>query len=181
VSVIGLAQREDVSSVLSISNGAAIDGTANLAIEPEPLEQWVAMFDRDAEKYPWLVWREEGRVVAFAKAGPHRTRDAYAWTAEVSVYVEPKAHRRGIARALYARLLRLLTVQGYFTLIAGISEPNEASIALHEGFGFERCAIFTRAGFKWGEWHDVGYWELHINHGTPGPITSVAEVWDQGA
>jgi phosphinothricin acetyltransferase len=179
--VIALAGREDVERVLAISNAAAASGIANLAIEPEPLEQWVAAFEWDREKYPWLVWREDGRVTAFAKAGPHRTRDAYAWTAEVSVYVEPSAHRRGIARQLYARLIPLLTAQGYFTLIAGISQPNEPSVALHEAFGFKPCATFTRAGFKRGGWRDVGYWELHMNRGVPGLIKTVAACWPHGA
>jgi phosphinothricin acetyltransferase len=179
--VIALARRADVERVLALSNAAAASGIANLAIEAEPLEQWLGAFDRDSAKYPWLVWREDGRVLAFAKAGPHRARDAYAWTAEVSVYVEPSVHRRGIARKLYARLIPLLAEQGYFTLLAGISQPNEASVALHEALGFQQCATFTRAGFKWGGWRDVGYWELHVNRGVPGPIKPVAECWPQGA
>jgi L-amino acid N-acyltransferase YncA len=174
--VIRLATRADVPAVLEISNAAAAESIANLATQPEPLELWLASFDRDAALFPWLVF-DDGSVQAFAKAGPHRTRDAYAWTAEVSVYVRPSGHRRSIGRRLYDRLLPLLKAQGYASLIAGISQPNEASVALHEAFGFKRCALFTRAGFKWGAWRDVGYWELHLSDGPPGERKRVADVW----
>jgi len=174
--VIRLATRQDVPAVLEISNAAAAGSTANLATGPEPLEQWLAAFDREHALYPWLVF-DDGAVQAFAKAGPHRARGAYAWTAEVSVYVRPAAHRRGIGRRLYERLLPVLKAQGYATLLAGISQPNEASVALHEALGFKRCALFTRAGFKFGAWRDVGYWELHVREGPPGERRRVAEVW----
>jgi phosphinothricin acetyltransferase len=175
---VELATRDDVGAILEISNAAARDSIANLATQPEPLELWLAAFDRDQAQYPWLVARDGG-VVAFAKAGPHRARDAYAWTAEVSVYVAPAAHRRGIARALYGVLVPLLRAQGFATLIAGISQPNDSSVALHESLGFRRCALFSRAGYKHGAWRDVGYWELHLTAGdaAPAPCRPVAECW----
>jgi phosphinothricin acetyltransferase len=176
---VELATRGDVEAILDISNAAAVESVANLATSPEPLDQWLAAFDRDHAAYPWLTATERGELLGFAKAGPHRTRDAYAWTAEVSVYVKPSSHRRGVARALYGKLLPLLRTQGFATLIAGISQPNEASVALHESLGFERCAVFTRAGYKWGAWRDVGYWQLHLRAGDapPAPLQKVAECW----
>jgi phosphinothricin acetyltransferase len=171
---VDLATRDDVEAILAISNAAAADGIANLATRAEPLSDWLAAYDRDHAQYPWLVAREGG-VVGFAKASAYRARDAYAWTAEVSVYVS--VPRRGVGRALYARLMPLLRAQGFATLIAGISQPNDASVALHEGFGFRRCATFARVGFKNGAWRDVGYWELHLRDGPPPARKTVAECW----
>jgi phosphinothricin acetyltransferase len=171
---VDLASRDDVAAILAISNAAAADGIANLATKAEPLFDWLAAYDRDHAHYPWLVARD-GAVVGFAKASAYRPRDAYAWTAEVSVYVS--VPRRGVARALYERLLPLLRAQGFATLIAGISQPNDASVALHEAFGFRRCATFTRVGFKHGAWRDVGYWELHLSDAPPTPRKLVTECW----
>ena len=109
---VELARRQDVPTVLEIANRAALHTPANFAPAPEPLDEWLSLFDRTQEKYPWLVARSKGRVIGFAKAGPHRARGAYAWTAETSVYVEPAAHGQGVGRALYEQLLPLLKAQG---------------------------------------------------------------------
>lgn len=169
---VELASRDDVARMLRISNDAAESGHANFATEPETLEAWLAAFDRESARYPWLV--TEG---GFAKASPHRARGAYAWTAEVSVYVTQP--RRGIGRALYDKLIPTLRAQGFATLLAGIGLPNEASVGLHEAFGFRRCAVFARVGFKRGAWRDVGYWELHLHEvdAPPGVLKPVREVY----
>jgi phosphinothricin acetyltransferase len=78
--------------------------------------------------------------------------------------VAAAAQRRGIARALYRSLLRCLVVQGYRRVIAGITLPNVASVALHESLGFRKCAHLERVGWKLGSWHDVGYWSLSLQH-----------------
>ncbi|MBO6934937.1 MAG: N-acetyltransferase [Deltaproteobacteria bacterium] len=179
--MIELATRADVPAILAIANAAAALGVANLATEPEPLEQWLHAFDTTHERYPWLVVRDRGRVVAFAKAGPHKARGAYDWSADVTIYVDPAFHRKGLGRRLYGVLVPLMRAQGFATLVAGISLPNAASEALHEAFGFVRCATFERIGYKAGRWHSVGYWEnhLHTDADAPGAIRSVREAWSE--
>lgn len=176
---IRLAEREDISAVVAISNWAAVNTPANFATEPEPESSWLATWEATRAQHPWLVAVDGGRVLGFAKSGPHRARGAYAWTAEVSVYVDPSAHGRGIGAALYARLIPVLRAQGYVTLLAGIAPPNPASERLHEKVGFVRCGTYHRAGWKLGAWHDVGYWELHLAGGddAPQPVRPVADVW----
>src|SRR5688572_24639341 len=102
--------------MLELSNESARTAHANFATEPETLESWLAAWQRDRDLYPWLLC--DG---GFAKASPHRSRGAYAWTAEVSVYVARP--RQGIARALYARPIPLMREQGFVTLLAGIALP----------------------------------------------------------
>lgn len=111
-----------------------------------------------APRLPWLVAIDEG-VVGFAYAAPHRTRAAYRWSVDVSVYLHASARGRGIGRALYGELFPLLSELGYVSAFAGIALPNPASIALHESFGFVPVGTYRDVGFKHGRWHDVGWWQ----------------------
>ncbi|MFL5824692.1 MAG: arsinothricin resistance N-acetyltransferase ArsN1 family B [Solirubrobacteraceae bacterium] len=112
--------------------------------------------------YPWLVAEDEGQVVGYAYAGPHRQRAAYRWAADVAVYVAPDQRRRGVGRALYEALLALLARQGIRVACAGITLPNEASVRLHEALGFQPVGVYRRIGWKAGAWHDVGWWQLEL-------------------
>jgi len=118
--------------------------------------------------HAWLVAEDDGEILGFAYASPHRERAAYRWAAEVSVYIGSAYHRRGIGRALYGTLFELLTRQGYRTVCAGIALPNEASVALHEALGFELVGIYRRIGWKGGTWWDVGWWQLQLTSAEPG-------------
>src|SRR5262245_21609307 len=94
--VIDLACERDIPAVLALSNWAVKNSFANFATEPEPERMWLESFRATHTSHPWLVARDGGRVLGFAKASPHRARGAYRWTAEVSVYIEPELHGRGI-------------------------------------------------------------------------------------
>jgi phosphinothricin acetyltransferase len=177
--VIRLAVRDDVPAVLAIANRAAEETAANFAVEPETLEAWDGDFVATHERFPWLVAVDDaGAVLAFARASPHRGRCAYAYSAEVTVYVLPEHHGRGLGRALYGRLIPLLAAQGFVTLLAGIALPNPASVRLHESFGFRRVGVFERVGRKFDRWHDVGYWQLALrdDDAPPAPLRPVRDV-----
>jgi phosphinothricin acetyltransferase len=182
---IRLATEADIPAVLKISNWAALHTPANFAIEPEPLDDWLRSWRDTHRMHPWLVAvDDEGAgIVGFAKSSPHRGRCAYAYTAEVSVYVHHEHHGRGIGSALYQRLIPILRAQGYCTLLAGITVPNPASQRLHEALGFRRVATYERVGWKFNRWHDVGYWQLHLNSNTSPPksILSVEQVMTRDA
>jgi phosphinothricin acetyltransferase len=177
---IELATEADMARILEISNWAAVHTTANFAYAPEPLEEWQATYRHTRELHAWLVARDAaGQVVGWAKSGPHRARAAYAWCAEVSVYIDPAFHRRGVGRALYEVLFQILGAQGFVTLLAGITVGHHASEALHASFGFTRCAIFHRCGWKMGAWQGVSYWEKHLQPDdyVPQPTRPVREVY----
>jgi len=82
------------------------------------------------DRYPWLVFEKDAKVLGYAYASAHRSRPAYQWCVEVSVYVDPQAHRRGVGRALYEALFELLRRQGFVNAYAGITLPNPASMGL---------------------------------------------------
>jgi phosphinothricin acetyltransferase len=117
--------------------------------------EWVPL----AARHACLVAELDGECVGFARTHPWRSRAAYAWTAEVGVYVSPNVHRRGVGRALYERLIRVSAEQGYHMLVACIALPNEASVRLHEAVGFRAVGVFPEVGWKLGEYLDVGFWQ----------------------
>ncbi len=113
-------------------------------------------------RFPWLAAEQGGDFAGYAKSGTWRARDAYARTAEVTVYVEPACHRMGVGRALYTALLALLKARGFHTAIGGITLPNPGSVGLHEAMGFRHVGTFREVGRKFAAWHDVGFWQLML-------------------
>ncbi|WP_412070044.1 arsinothricin resistance N-acetyltransferase ArsN1 family B [Rubrivirga sp. IMCC43871] len=130
-------------------------------------------------RHPWLV-ADDGAIAGYAYAGPHRSREAYQWSAEVSVYVAERARRRGVARALYGTLLDVLGMLGMATAYAGVALPNAASVAFHTSIGFEPVGVYRGVGFKAGAWRDVGWWALRLGDGSapapPRPLSALGEA-----
>jgi phosphinothricin acetyltransferase len=114
-------------------------------------------------KHPWLVFEAGGEVLGYAYASTHRTRQAYQWSTDVSVYIHERARKRGVGRALYTALFEVLRRQGFFNAYAGITLPNAGSVQLHESMGFTRVGLYSRVGFKFGRWHDVLWLELRLS------------------
>lgn len=102
-------------------------------------------------------------VIAYAYAHHHMERAAYAWNAELSIYVDKDYHKQGIGRKLYAVLIEVLKLQNIVNLYACITVPNEKSIALHHHFGFRQCALFPNTGYKFNAWHSIIWMELALH------------------
>jgi phosphinothricin acetyltransferase len=109
--------------------------------------------------WPWLVACEGESVVGYAYGAAWRPRPGYRFSAEVTVYVAPGQEGRGIGSRLYHELIPRLQSHGAHSLMGGIALPNDASVALHEKFGFKKVAHFEDAGIKFDRWIDVGYWQ----------------------
>lgn len=128
--------------------------------------------------YPWLVCEKEGKILGYAYASPHRSRAAYQWSADVSVYVDENVHRKGVGRGLVTSVSELLKLQGLYNAYAGVALPNTASTRLFEKMGFERLGVFWKVGYKHGKWRNVAMFhkplQPHINEPTP-PV-SVQEI-----
>lgn len=110
--------------------------------------------------FPWLVAEADGVIAGYAYARPWQTRSAYRFTVESTVYLAHESTGRGIGSELYASLLADLRTRGLHCAVGGIALPNDASVALHEKLGFEKIAHFKEVGWKFGQWVDVGYWQL---------------------
>jgi phosphinothricin acetyltransferase len=111
---------------------------------------------------PWLVAEEDGQVVGYAYASAHRERASYRWSVDISVYVDPAWHGRGVGRALYAALLPILVRQRFVNVYAGIGLPNPASVALHASVGMKLIGVYERVGWKMGRWVDVAWYGLRL-------------------
>lgn len=132
------------------------DGTAVSFEDRAPsLGELRRRIERIGRTHAFLVAEDAGRIAGFAYAGEHRTRAAYRWATEVSVYLGDGYRGRGLGRALYEPLFALLEQQGYRMLLAGISLPNPASVGLHTSLGFEQVGVYRRIGWKAGAWRDV--------------------------
>ena len=119
--------------------------------------------------HEWLVAEVDGDVVGYAYSGKHKDRAAYAWAADVAVYIDATSHRRGIGRALYGELFPLLRERGLRMLCAGVTLPNDKSVGIHLAMGFEPVGIYRKIGWKFGRWHDVAWYQLDLAPGDDGP------------
>ena len=112
---------------------------------------------------PWLVAERDGGLLGYAYATRWRSRAAYRFSVEVSVYVDHDVVARGIGSALYRQLFAELRQRNVNAVIGGITLPNPASVAFHERCGMHKVAHFSRVGYKFGRWLDVGYWQLNLS------------------
>lgn len=166
---IRLATLDDLPAICAIENREIETGHANFGLTPVSLEQRSRQFLDAIGRHPWFV-AEDGAVRGFARASAWKARGAYAWTAEIGVYVVPDMHGRGIGKQLYAALFPAMEVAGLRTIVAGIALPNPASVKLHEAFGMNQVALLPKMGFKFGQWWDVGYWSKHLGDGEPSAL-----------
>jgi L-amino acid N-acyltransferase YncA len=151
------ASERDAAACAAIYAPYVTDTAISFETEPPGAEEMARRIASAQSTHAWLVLEDGGRVVAYAYGGQFRTRAAYRWSCEVSVYVERGRHRTGAGRALYEALLARLAERGYTTALAGMTLPNDASVGLHAALGFEPVGTFRRVGYKHGAWHDVAW------------------------
>lgn len=155
------ATEADLPRLTEIYNHYITHTVITFDIEPYTVEQrrpWFAQFAPEG-RHRLLVADADGTVAAYAGTHQFRTKAAYDTTAETTIYCAPEATGRGIGRALYDALFDMLASEDIRSFIAGITMPNEASIALHERFGFTRAGLMRDVGFKFGAYHDVLWME----------------------
>lgn len=152
------AEARDAAAIAAIYKPFVTDSAVSFELEPPDADEVASRIAKVTQLMPWLVYEADGEVAGYAYATKHRERSAYQWSVEVSAYTHPGHRRGGIARALYEKLFELLCVQGYYNAFAGITLPNDASVAFHEALGFEPIGVYRKIGFKQGQWHDVAWY-----------------------
>jgi phosphinothricin acetyltransferase len=165
----GADPRTDAAACAAIYAPYVENGPISFEEHPPGAEEMGTRIEETTATHPWLVAESGGKVVGYAYACRHRERAAYRWSTDVSVYVDGAHHREGHGRRLYEALLEELRERGFWTVCAGVTLPNEASVALHEDLGFEPVGVYRRIGWKQGAWHDVGWWQLDLSPGAEDP------------
>ena len=140
--------------------------------EPPAAQEMQRRINAAQQAHAWLVLVVDEHVPGYAYGGPYKTRHAYRWACEVSVYLDRGRHRRGGGRALYEALLPRLAARGYLTAVAGMTLPNDASAGLHAALGFEPVGTYRRIGYKLGAWHDVAWVQLSLAPAADPPAES---------
>jgi phosphinothricin acetyltransferase len=118
--------------------------------------------DTTGASLPWLVLEEDAEIIGYAYASKWRARPAYRHSVETTVYLSKGNSGKGFGRLIYAELISQLASAGFHTALGGIALPNEASVRLHEALGFKKAAHFQEVGNKFGQWIDVGYWQVRL-------------------
>lgn len=156
---IRFARESDIPGMLAIY-GPYVETTAYSFEYTVPTEE---EFSRRLQSYtaqfPWLVWEEDGQLLGYAYASAPFSRAAYRWCAEVSAYIRPEAHGKGIGRQLYDALEQLLWRQGYQVIYALISTENTGSVAFHEKLGYQTVCVMPDCGIKFGRRVGILYME----------------------
>ena len=158
------ANHADATAVADIYNHYILNTAATFeekALGVEEIENRIAEVQRSG--FSWLVAVEAAKVIGYAYSSRWQPRSAYRYTAEVTVYLAESIRSRGWGTALYTELFSRLRANSIHVAIGAITLPNAASIALHEKFGMEQVAHFKQVGFKFGQWLDVGHWQVELN------------------
>jgi L-amino acid N-acyltransferase YncA len=159
----------DAETCLKIYSPYIIDSIVSFEYDVPSVEEYEGRLEKIIRDYPWLVYEEKGVVEGFAYGSCFRTRTAYQWSVETSVYISQKAQGQGVGRKLYGKLFEILVAQGFINAYAGISLPNEQSVKFHETMGFSKVGLYEGVGFKNGKWIDVGFWFKKLKERTQNP------------
>ncbi len=166
------AAPSDLDAITAIYADAVTNGAASYELEPPTKAEMAARYDTlTAGGFPYIVAESSGRVLGYAYAGPFRTRPAYRFIVENSVYVSPDAKGHGIGRLLLESLVAEATRLGFRQMIAVIGDGHarSPSVRLHERLGFRHCGRLEGSGYKHGRWLDTALMQLTMNGGSTTP------------
>lgn len=162
--LIRKAELKDLEDLLEIYNYEVVYGISTLDIHPKSLEEWRQWFDaHNIDNHPLIVAEMDGRAVGYASLSAYREKEAYCSTVELSVYVDVSYRQRGVADKLMETILDMAkTDESIHMVVSVITGGNEASIRLHDKYGFSYCGSIHEVGVKLGEYRDIENYELRV-------------------
>lgn len=166
------AQRSDLDAITAIYADAVANGTSSYELEPPTKSEMTTRYETlTGGGFPYIVADVSGRVLGYAYVGPFRTRPAYRFIVENSVYVSPEAKGRGVGQLLLEALVAEATRLGFRQMIAVIGDGHaqSPSVKLHERVGFRHCGRLEGSGYKHGRWLDTALMQLPMNDGSTTP------------
>lgn len=155
------AREADRPGIVTIYNHFIVNSHVTFDTRPFTVEQRRAWFDvfTTSSRYRLLVADAAGACAGYSSSHPFRHKPAYDTSVEVTVYVHPDYIGQGLGRRLYGALFDVLSGEALHRAYAGIALPNDASVALHEAFGFHRVGTYREVGYKFGRYWDVSWYE----------------------
>ena len=161
--MIRLATEDDLEEILTIYNDIILTTTAVYDYEPHTIEMRKAWFNTKKEQgFPVFVAEEDGRIAGLSSIGPFRNWAGYKHAVENSVYVDAAQRGKGIGKLLMPPIIAAAKGLGMHAIVSGIDASNDASIRLHQSFGFVEVAHFNEVGFKFGRWLDLKFLQLIV-------------------
>ncbi|MDO9416565.1 GNAT family N-acetyltransferase [Pararhizobium sp.] len=157
----------DLDTMTEIYAESVLNGVATYEIEPPSRDEMAARFAAiTANGYPYIVALDDsGTILGYAYASAFRTRPAYRFTVEDSIYLAPEARGRGVGKALLANLIASCTSLGFRQMFAVIGGAHPVSVAVHAALGFEHAGRFKGSGYKHGRWLDTILMQLELGDG----------------
>lgn len=174
---IQMAKAENAKELLGIYAPYVTDTAVTFEYDVPTVSEFSERIANTLEKYPYLAAVCDGEIVGYAYASAFKERAAYARCCEVSIYVRSDFHKKGVGRALYGVLEKLLKKQGVLNVNACIAYTDtedefltHTSVKFHSALGFSRVGTFKKCGYKFGRWYDMVWFEKHIGVHTENPV-----------
>ena len=158
------AEERDLKALLDIYNYEVEYGVATLDLRPKTMDEWREWYKaHNVGNHPLFVAELDGQVAGYASLSAYREKEAYHSTVELSVYVGAEYRRRGVATELMDEILLYARQDSSVHLVVSvITSGNEASVRLHEKYGFRFCGVIHEAGWKMGKYQDIENYELLV-------------------
>lgn len=155
-------QKRHAEAILAIFNDAIVNSTALYDYKPRTMDMMATWFENKTRgEFPVIgIENDTGELMAFGSYGTFRAWPAYKYSVEHSVYVDARFRARGLGKWVLQEVIAAAQGQGYHTLVGVIDASNSVSIRLHERLCFTHCGTIRQAGFKFGRWLDVAFYQL---------------------
>ncbi len=160
---IRVIRESDAAATLEIYKPYVLHSAVTFEYEVPSVEDFSERIKTITQEYPWLVVLHNGIIVGYGYAHKHRIRTAYQWSPELSIYLANQFQSNGIGSILYETLFAILKLQGFHNVYAGVSLPNDQSLAFHRKLGFAEVGIFKKIGYKHGQWLDTHWFQKQIH------------------
>lgn len=161
------ARLSDLGAITEIYRESVQNGVATYELTPPTVDEMTRRFTvLTDDGFPYMVCEDDaGQLLGFAYAGAYRTRPAYQWTVEDSIYLPPGSRGRGLGKVLLGNLIEQCTEKGFRQMIAVIGGAHPASVQLHRTLGFVPCGTIRGSGYKHGQWLDTAIMQLELGEG----------------
>ena len=171
--VINIAEKKDIKDILEIYSYYILNSPATFEIDVPNINEFSARVLTIQKKYPYLTAKIDNKLTGFAYAAPLRTRKAYDYSCETTIYLHHEYLNKSIGSRLYTTLFDYIKKMNILNVYACITYANTESVFFHKKFGFQEVAHFHNCGYKHDTWHDILWLEKIIGNHTIPPATFI--------